>query len=134
VVSPRVVHQHAPHHRRRHGEEVAAVHPRRAVLVGQAHVGVVHQGGGVQGVAVALAAQLAVGNAAQLIVDERNQPVQRLAVADPQLNELVGYLGFRVQHGQLRGRAAGSAGADGRGGDAARARVRRHSMSITSEG
>jgi hypothetical protein len=57
----RVVHQDAADQLRRHAEEMCAVLPLHAALVDQLHPGFVDQGGALQRVAGAFAAQIAVG-------------------------------------------------------------------------
>ncbi len=66
--------------------------PLDARLVHQLHVGLVHQAGGEHGVAVALAAQLAAGEAPELAVDRRQQAVEGPAIAALDRHQEPGYL------------------------------------------
>jgi hypothetical protein len=95
-----VVHEDAPHHGCGDGQEVRAVLPDHAVLLEQAEVGLVDEGGGLQSVAAALAAQVTGGAAAQVVVDERHQPLVGLAVALTPENEEFGDAFGRCGHGE----------------------------------
>ena len=54
----RVIDQDAPHHLRRHAEEVRAILPVDAILAGESDVRLVDQGGGLQRVVWPFAAQI----------------------------------------------------------------------------
>ena len=82
VAAPRMVHQDAAHHLRRHGKEMRAILPLHARVVGQAHIGFVDQGGRLQAVARALATHVVAGQTMQLGIDDGRQPASnRMLVA-----------------------------------------------------
>ena len=68
-----VVHQDSSHQRRGHGEEMSAVAPPQRVEARQAHVRLVDEGRRLQRVTGALAAHVVMGEAAQLLVDDRHE-------------------------------------------------------------
>jgi hypothetical protein len=74
-VPPGVVHQDPPHRPRRNGVEVSAVAVLETGLVGRPEVDLVDQAGGAQGVIAALATERPPGDPAQLVVDQRVEPV-----------------------------------------------------------
>ena len=51
VMAPGMVDQYAPHHLGRNREEVGAILPLHALVVHQAHVGFIYQGGSLERVA-----------------------------------------------------------------------------------
>ena len=73
AASARVIDEHAPHHLRGDGEELGAALPARVVLAVEPEPRLVHERGGLEGVALALAAQRARRLPAQLRVDERHE-------------------------------------------------------------
>jgi hypothetical protein len=77
----RVIDQNAPHHLRRDCEEVSAVLPIDVSLIEQFHVRFVHDRRRLQPAMPPLAGELPRCERAQLAVDERNQPLERLAAA-----------------------------------------------------
>src|SRR5215218_7019632 len=62
-------------------EEADLLTRRESVLIQQLEVGLVNDLGRAERVIIPLAPELPVGDASQLVVDEREQPVERLAVA-----------------------------------------------------
>ena len=70
----------AAHHLRGDAEELRPVVPGGA-LIDQPQVGLVDEGGRLQGVALALAPQMGRGPAAKLLVDQRHEPIARARVA-----------------------------------------------------
>ena len=80
VVTPRVVHEDATHDLRRHGKEVGAILPLHARVVRQAHVGFVHQGGGLQAVPWALATHVVAGEAVQFLVHDGRERLKRVLI------------------------------------------------------
>ena len=80
-----VIDEDLPHHLRGHGEKVDAVLPIHGVTACEAQVGFVDQGRGLKCMAPALTGQTASGNAAQFVVDDRNQGVagRDIAIAPP---------------------------------------------------
>ena len=83
----RVVDEYAAHHLRGHAEEVRAVLPLHLRLVNEPHVRLVDERRGLQGVADALAPQVARRELAKLAVDDGQQLVQDAAVAVRQAHE-----------------------------------------------
>ena len=93
-LAPRVIDEDAAHHLRGDGEEVAAILPVDVALIEQLQVGLVDDGGGLQPVVPPLARELARGQRIELVVDERDQTVERVTAA----------VTPRVQHlGDFRG-------------------------------
>ena len=68
-------------------EEVGAVLEVGNVLADEADIGFVNKGGGLEGVAGALAGDVAFGEAAELFIDDGEQRVERGAVAFAPFNE-----------------------------------------------
>src|SRR5215207_9507907 len=87
LVRARVVYEYAAHHLRGDAEEVRAVLPLNLRLVYEAHVRLVDERSGLQGVADALAPQVARRELAQLAVDDRQKVVEDAAVAFRQAHE-----------------------------------------------
>lgn len=84
-----VIDQDAAHHRGRHTKELCTVAPRDPSLVDEAEIGLVNECRRLQGVAGSLAAEVGGRAAAQLVVDERHEPVARADIARaPGLEEL----------------------------------------------
>lgn len=71
-----------------------AVAPPDTRLVDEAQIRLVHEGGRVQRVVGTLAAELGVGDPAELVVDQGDQPVQRLHITGVQLGEEGGHCGL----------------------------------------
>ena len=86
VARPGVLDQHAAHHPRRHAEQVGTVLPVD-LLAGETQQRLVDQRGRLQGVIGALAAQLDPGQPPQLVVDGREQLVERLLPSAAPLGE-----------------------------------------------
>ena len=80
-MATRVIDQNLPHELRGHSEEMSTILPLWQSLFGHAHVGFVHQGRALQRVVGTLALQIAVGNAAQFGVHQRQQRVERRLVS-----------------------------------------------------
>ena len=86
---PRVVDEDAAHQVGGDGEEVGAALPRHVLRVHQPEVRLVDERRGLERVTGALAPEVARRLEAQLLVDERDEPVERLPVtAPPLLKEL----------------------------------------------
>jgi len=62
---------------------MSAVLPLRKILGDQANISFVDESGALQGVAGTLSLQVVVSDAAQLVINERHQGVERLAVSTP---------------------------------------------------
>ena len=77
----REVDQHLAHGARRDGQEVAAVAHVEPALLGELEVGLVHEAGGVERLAGAVAPEVAVGDAPELVVDERHEAVESAGLA-----------------------------------------------------
>jgi hypothetical protein len=82
-----VIDQESAHHLTRHTIEVCAVSPVDVSLVDQFHVGLVDQCGGLEGMARAFPSQLARGDAAHFVIDERQQSIERVPIASGPLDE-----------------------------------------------
>ena len=76
-----MIHQYAPHHLGRNREEMGAILPLHALVVHQAHVGFIYQGGGLERVAWALALHVVVSQAAKFFINDRGQTVERALVS-----------------------------------------------------
>jgi hypothetical protein len=87
-----VVAQHPAHDAGRDAEEVRAVLPADILLFDEAEVGFVDEGGGLDGVAGALAPHVVAREPPQLVVDQRHQPRERRLVAVAPLDEQAGHL------------------------------------------
>ena len=85
-----VVHQDPPHHARRQAEELGPVPPVDPALVHQPEIGLVHQGGGLEGVAGGLAAQVLGCQAMQLLVDHGEHLIEALLVAPAPVQQPLG--------------------------------------------
>lgn len=73
-----MVDQDPAHRFPRRVEEVRPVAPRRSLGTEQPEVDLVHQGRGPQGVIRSLAAQAGARQGAQLVLDQRKAPLERL--------------------------------------------------------
>ena len=80
IAAARMVDQDAPHQGGHPAEELAARRPAHAALLAQPHEGLVHEGGALQHVVVALGPHVPPGHPAQVAVDQRDQPLQRLVL------------------------------------------------------
>lgn len=72
----RIVHQNVPHHPRRDSQEMDSVGELAVGILKQSQVGLVYQGGGLQGVLGPFSAQVASSDMVQFIVERRHQLVQ----------------------------------------------------------
>ena len=81
IVAPRVVHQNAPHHLRRHREEMRAILPPHALITHEAHVRLIHQRRRLQAMARTLASHVAARQSVKLLIHDRGQPFERARVA-----------------------------------------------------
>ena len=74
-MAARVVDEDAPHHRRRHREEVGAVAPLEAIDIDQPQIRFVDERRGLQRVAGAFGPHVVVRKAVQLVVHDRDERV-----------------------------------------------------------
>ena len=81
----RVVDEDVAHHLRGHGEEVRAALPVHVLLPDQPQEGLVHQGGRLERMAAPLAIDVAVRQAMERVVDERQELAERRLIAVPPL-------------------------------------------------
>jgi hypothetical protein len=81
MTSSRVVDQNVAHHLRSHSKEVRAILPINFLLTGQTKIGLVHESGSLQRVAIALTLNVAMRNAPQFVIDQRRQSIERSFVA-----------------------------------------------------
>jgi hypothetical protein len=82
-----VVDEDPPHHPGGDSEEVARIGPRDRALTDQAHVRLVDEGGGLERVVAALGPKLGGREAAQFLVDQRHQPLERSRITGGPLFE-----------------------------------------------
>jgi hypothetical protein len=75
-----VIDQNPPHQLRSDAEEVRTTRPGCPPLIHEMQVQLVHEGSGIQGMVVALAPELPGGDAEALVVDQRNERVERRTV------------------------------------------------------
>ena len=87
-----VIHQNAADHLRGDAEEMGAVLPPDVVLADQLQIGLVNQGGALQGVARPLLPQVAAGQAAQFVVDQGGEFLQGLPVPVAPVSQQTGDL------------------------------------------
>ena len=85
-----VVHQDAAHQRRRHGEEVRAIAPLEGIDPRQPQVHLVDERRRRQRMAGALAAHVVMRKAAQLLVDDRHEPLACVGVAVRPIGQEIG--------------------------------------------
>ena len=78
---PRVVHENAPHHPRRHRKKMPAVLPRDSVCIDQPDIRLVHQRRRLEAVAGTFPRHAAPRDSIKLLMDERNQSLQGGLVA-----------------------------------------------------
>ena len=81
IVAPRVLHQNAPHHLRRHREEMGAILPLHALIAHEAHVRLIHQRRRLQAMAGTLAPHVAARQPVELVIHDRGQPFERTRVS-----------------------------------------------------
>ena len=81
TLGTRHIHEHAPHHLRRHRQKVRPVLPAHLRSIHQSQKGFVNQCGGLKSVAGPLAAHVAVREAAQLRIDQWDQASKRFLVS-----------------------------------------------------
>jgi hypothetical protein len=75
------VDEDAPHHPRRHREEVRAVRPCDALQINKSQVRFVHEGRRLKAVAGPLTSHVFPGNRPQLALHPRHETVERFAIA-----------------------------------------------------
>jgi probable HAF family extracellular repeat protein len=73
IVATRMLYQDSPHQLGRHGEEMGAVLPLHALIVHQACVGLIDEGGGLEAVAVTLSSHIAARQPAKLVIHQGRQ-------------------------------------------------------------
>ena len=83
VLCPRMIDQDSAHHLCRHAKEVRSILPHDTLLTHQSQVGLVDEGGWLQGVIGAFAAEIGGRAPPELLVDERQQFLPRMKVAVP---------------------------------------------------
>src|SRR5947208_1163161 len=81
VMAPGMVDQDAPHHLGRNREEMGAILPLHAPIIHQSHVGLIHQGSRLERVAWVLALHVAVSQAAEFVINNRREPLERALVS-----------------------------------------------------
>ena len=81
VMAPRMFNQNAPHQLGRNREKVGAILPLHALVIHQAHVGLIDQSRRLQAVTGALAFHVAPREAMEFVIDDGRQPVERGSVS-----------------------------------------------------
>ena len=81
VASAGGVHQHAPDGLGGDGEEVGAAFPDGLVLIHEAEVGLVHEGGGLEREILSLGAEVVLGDGAEFIVENGQEEIDRSLVS-----------------------------------------------------
>src|SRR5688572_22175997 len=100
-----MVDQDSAHLSRRYAEEVRAILPIHLALIDESHVRLVNERGRLQAVVAPLPVHLTCGNAPQLAIHNRQQTIERGAIAVPPLSKQGGDI---VRSGQeLPPRSAG---------------------------
>ena len=88
-----VIYQNPTHHLRCHVEELCAILPAGARLIEEAEVSFIDQRRGLQRVSRMFPPQVMMGQAAQIVVNESDQPVERcpfaVAPVDKQMGEFI---------------------------------------------
>ncbi len=77
VVAASMFHQNAPHQLGRPREKMRSILPLHALVIHQANVGFVYQGRRLQAVAGAFASHVAARQAAEFVIDDGGQPLER---------------------------------------------------------
>src|SRR6185436_19211706 len=90
-----MVDQNAAHQLRGYREEVSAVLPLHLTLFDQPHISLINERGCLQSVIRAFAPHVAASEAAQLSLDQWNQPVECRPVSIPPLDTQLGYIVWR---------------------------------------
>jgi hypothetical protein len=93
------------HRYRREGEKVRAIAPFRARLIDELETGLVDQRGRLDRTRAFARAKPAVRDLAKLFVHDRQQPIERLAPAAPQLGEHIGTGGHLIESSSALSRA-----------------------------
>lgn len=81
VAAARVVHENTPHQLRRDREEVRPVLPVHLALIDDAYIDLMNQSRCLEGMLASFLAQITAGEPSQLGIDDRKEPIQRIAVA-----------------------------------------------------
>jgi hypothetical protein len=102
----RMIDENPPHQARSHAKEVGPVAPVELPLIDQSQVGFVHQGGWLQRLAGYLMPQLCASDTSQMVVDNRDEPVQGVSFAIADGEQKVrdfGRVRFAIRHpGKVR--------------------------------
>ena len=77
---PGLIDEQAPHHTRRHGQEMRPILESRQTNVYQLEIGVVDEGGRIERVGPLVAAQPLMRETAKFLVHQRNKTIQRLLI------------------------------------------------------
>jgi hypothetical protein len=91
VLRPRDINKDTTHEPRGHRQEVRAILPLDILSVDQSQIGLIHQGRGLKAVAGPLSLHAPPGDAVQLLLHQRNEPLQRGLVAPSPCQEKPGY-------------------------------------------
>ena len=94
ATGPGAIHQYATHQLSRNGKEMGAILPAHIFQIDKPLIRFVDQGRGLQRVCAALPHHMSVREPVQLVINERDQPVQRfLLPLVPRLQQLRNVLG-----------------------------------------
>jgi hypothetical protein len=77
VTAARVVHQNPSHELRRYRKEVGAILPAHSLVIDQSQIGFVDQGGGLQAVVGAFPFQVMPCQAAEFVINDRGELIER---------------------------------------------------------
>lgn len=103
TVSARVVNEDLAHRARGQGQEVVAILPLDTLGVDELEVGLVHEGGGGDRAALAVAAKVCMRDVTQPVVDDGKEPLQRLRATIPRVEkELCDFGGTAGRTGDVR--------------------------------
>ena len=92
LTRPSVIHEEAPRDLRRERVELRAMLEAGLILTNETHPRLVDERRRLQRVAGSLAAEVRVGDLAQLAVDDRHQRIERAAIAFGPLREQLRYI------------------------------------------
>lgn len=98
---PRVVHENAAHHPRRHRKEMSAILPRDSVCIDQPDIGFVHERRRLEAVAGTFPRHAAARDSIKLLVYERNQSLEGGFVALRPSEEERRHFGWIVRDGAI---------------------------------
>jgi len=81
ILATRMLDQDAPHQLRRNGEKMSAIVPLHSLVIHQPYVGFIHEGCGLQAVAVAFASHVTARQAPEFVIDNGRELVEGTLVS-----------------------------------------------------